>query len=115
MKQTGGCHCGQVRYEVIVDTNELIDCNCSICMKKGHLLAFTPEENFKLIKGERSLKEYRFHNKVISHLFCKNCGVNSFGRGSMPDGTKMVSINARCLDNIDLDKCRIIKFDGKSI
>ncbi|MGA3124759.1 MAG: hypothetical protein ABSF69_28745 [Polyangiaceae bacterium] len=32
----GGCHCGAVRFRIIVeDDQEIIDCNCSICTKKG--------------------------------------------------------------------------------
>ena len=32
----GGCHCGAVRFRITVDEPlEGIDCNCSICTKKG--------------------------------------------------------------------------------
>jgi hypothetical protein len=30
----GGCHCGAVRFQVIVDKHKADDCNCSICKKK---------------------------------------------------------------------------------
>lgn len=114
MKYSGGCHCGQVRYEVEMAIDNLLSCNCSICAKKGHLLAFAPEANFRLISGDNSLSDYQFNKKTIHHLFCKNCGIASFGKGSMPDGTKMVSINARCLDDVDVRVFPVMEYDGKN-
>ena len=34
---TGGCHCGKVRYEVETALTPVLDCNCSICQKRGAL------------------------------------------------------------------------------
>ena len=33
----GGCHCGRVRFRILVDLDENIigECNCSVCTKKG--------------------------------------------------------------------------------
>jgi len=114
MKYQGGCHCGNVRYEVEAQIEAGLTCNCSICSKKGHILTFTPETNFKLLKGDDSLSDYQFNKKTIHHFFCKNCGVSSFGKGSMPDGTKMVSINLRCLDSFDFKNIPITEYDGKN-
>lgn len=110
----GHCHCERVAYEVNLDLGKVISCNCSICSKKGTLLAFTNGDNFKLLKGEDSLSDYQFNKKAIHHLFCKNCGVTSFARGTTPDGKKMIAINARCLDGVDLSKLTIQEVDGKS-
>jgi len=33
----GGCHCGRVRFRITADLTSVIDCNCSICTKKGIL------------------------------------------------------------------------------
>lgn len=117
MKKTykGGCHCGNVRFEVETDIQEVMSCNCSICSRKGHLLAFTPIENFDLLKGEAFLSDYQFGEKNIHHLFCKVCGISSFGKVSMPDGTQMASINVRCLDNVDVVDFPVKKFDGRSL
>ncbi len=114
MKHLGGCHCGKVRFEVDINLEKAISCNCSICMKRGSLLDFVPESNFKLLSGEAELKDYQFNKRVIHHLFCKNCGILSFGKGAAPDGTKMVAINVRCLDGVDLSKLKIQEYDGRS-
>lgn len=115
MKHTGSCHCGKVKYEVDMNLQNAISCNCSICMKRGTLLDFVPEAHFKLLTGETDLQDYQFNKKIIHHLFCKTCGVVSFAKGSAPDGTKMIAVNLRCLDNIDLSKLKIQEYDGKNV
>jgi len=37
---TGGCHCGEVRFEVTADLSSVVSCNCSICQKRGALWVF---------------------------------------------------------------------------
>lgn len=111
----GGCHCGRVRYDVAATLDRVISCNCSICQKSGALLAFAPEASFKLTSGEDALSDYQFRKKIIHHLFCKNCGVRSFARAIAPDGTPMVAINVRCLDDIDLSTIQPKHFDGRSL
>jgi len=58
---TGGCHCGKVRYEVTMDLKAGMTCNCSHCIKKGFILNFVPENQFKLLSGKDNLTEYRFN------------------------------------------------------
>jgi hypothetical protein len=99
---------------VELDLGTVISCNCSICTKKGHLLAFAPVSNFKLLKGESALKDYTFHKHVIHHLFCSSCGIGSFAKGQVPGGGEMVAINVRCLDNVEIDTLQIKKVDGRS-
>jgi len=83
---TGSCHCGVIQYKVDLDLEKpVMECNCSHCERKGFLLSFTTRENFHLTSGEENLTEYKFNKNVISHLFCKICGVQCFGYGEMPD------------------------------
>ena len=110
----GGCHCGAVRYEVQMQLGKAIECNCSICSKKGSLLAFVPASQFKLVSGEGVLTDYQFNRHIIHHLFCSKCGIASFSRGKSPDGTDTRAINVRCLDDIDLSKVERVFYDGKS-
>jgi hypothetical protein len=110
----GGCHCGKVRYETQLDLGgQLITCNCSICGKTGTVLAFTPAEHFTLRSGEEVLTDYQFGKKNIHHLFCSTCGVRSFARGTMPDGTRMCAVNVRCLDDVDVSALKVTPVDGK--
>jgi hypothetical protein len=112
----GSCHCGAVRFDAkSPPITQAIACNCSMCRRKGTLLAFIPASDFTLQSGEDALVDYQFNRKIIHHLFCRTCGVTSFARGTMPDGTATVALNARCLDNVDPDALKITPFDGKSL
>lgn len=115
MKHSGGCHCGKVRYEVEMNIGNAISCNCSICLKRGSLLDFVPESQFKLLSGQDDLRDYQFNKKKIHHMFCTTCGILPFGAGTGPDGTKMIAVNIRSLDNVDLGKLKIKEYDGRSI
>jgi hypothetical protein len=111
----GSCHCGQVKYEVTLDLSQpALTCNCSICSRTGSMLSFVLPDKFKLLGGEEALTDYQFGHQVIHHLFCSRCGVRSFARGQRPDGTKMVAINVRCLEGVELDEVPTRKVDGRS-
>jgi hypothetical protein len=111
----GSCHCGQVKFQVALDlTKPAISCNCSICQRTGTMLSFVPADEFKLQAGDAVLTDYQFGKERLHHLFCSKCGVRSFVRGQMPDGTKMVAVNVRCLEGVNLDEVPVKKFDGRS-
>jgi hypothetical protein len=112
---TGGCHCGEVRFEVTADISNVVSCNCSICQKRGALWSFVPAGNFGLRAGGEDLRDYQFAKKTIHHLFCPRCGVGSFSRGKAPDGGEMIAVNVRCLDDIDIGKLTQQPFDGRSL
>jgi hypothetical protein len=111
----GGCHCGQVRYEVTTALDGAMACNCSICSMKGALLTFVPPDRFELISGQAQLSDYQFNKMVIHHLFCAICGVQSYATGVGPDGKQMYAINVRCLDGVDCSALPLSHFDGKSL
>lgn len=112
----GSCHCGAVRYEVAgAPIEEAMSCNCSFCGRQGALLSFFPASAFTLTSGDGALRDYQFGSMTVHHLFCGTCGIGSFGRGQMPDGTAMVAINVRCLEDVNLDALTITPFDGKSL
>jgi hypothetical protein len=111
---SGSCHCGAVRYQVTMALEGAITCNCSICSKTGTALAFAPASQFELLSGEDHLTDYQFGKKRIHHLFCKRCGVRSFARGAMPDGTPIAAINVRCLAGVDLGAVPTTSYDGRS-
>ena len=111
-KFTGGCHCGAVRFEVETDALVALECNCSICRKKGYLHLIVPQERFLLVSGGDSLTTYRFNTGVAQHRFCRDCGVHSFYiPRSHPQG---VDVNVRCLDGDALSQFTVTPFDGEN-
>ena len=103
----GACHCGKIAYEFEGDIGTVLDCNCSLCQKRGGLLHFIPAAAFRLTSPRENLRTYKFHNHVIDHHFCGDCGIAPFSEGKTPQGETMVAINARGVEGIeprDLEK-----------
>ncbi|XP_050720952.1 centromere protein V-like [Eriocheir sinensis] len=107
----GGCHCGAVRFEVYAPaTLTVIDCNCSICVKKQNKHFVVPLSQFKLLSGHDALTTYTFNTHRAKHTFCSTCGVQPFYiPRSNPDG---YGIAPHCLDPTPSRKIKVEKFDG---
>jgi hypothetical protein len=111
----GSCHCGQIAFEAEGDLEQVIQCNCSICSKRGFLLWFVPRANFRLFTPEENLATYTFNKHKIKHHFCPKCGCAPFGEGINPKGEEMSAINTRCLDDVDLSALKVRNFDGRKL
>jgi hypothetical protein len=111
----GGCHCGQVRFRATADVATVVECNCSICAKRGALWAFVQASQFILLKGQDALTDYQFGQKRIHHRFCALCGIGSFSHGLAPTGEETYAVNVRCLDGVDVAALPRKPFDGKSL
>ena len=106
----GGCHCGRVRFRVRTPVLEALDCNCSICTKKGFLHLIVTREMFEILAGESDLTTYTFNTGIAQHTFCRHCGMHPFYvPRSHPDG---IDVNVRCLDGDVWKTFRIRPFDG---
>lgn len=108
----GSCHCGNIGFEVEGEFSEALDCNCSLCRRRGGLLAFVPREKLVLKTPEENIATYTFNRHVIRHHFCANCGIAPFGEGAAPNGAAMASINLRCIPAIDLGALKVTAYDG---
>lgn len=107
----GGCHCGRVRFRVRAEKLEALECNCSICTKKGFLHLIVAKDAFELLSGHDDLSTYTFNTGVAKHTFCRVCGVHPFYTPrSHPDG---VDVNVRCLDGEAPARFRVDPFDGR--
>lgn len=115
MKYQGSCHCQQIRFEAEGELTKVVECNCSICQKRGSLHWFIPQESFRLLSGDAPIAEYTFNKHLIKHHFCPECGCAPYSEGKAPSGNYMVAINARCLDAVDLSALELGHFDGRSL
>ena len=115
MTYKGSCHCGAIAFEVNGDLEQVIECNCSHCSRKGFLLWFVPREQFRLRSPERALTNYTFNKRVIRHLFCTRCGCQPFAYGKDATGAETVAINVRCLEDVSHANLTVIPFDGRSL
>ena len=115
MIHQGSCHCGRIAFEVDGSIEQVLECNCSHCSRKGYLLWFGPRAALKLKTPERDLATYTFNRHVIRHHFCQACGCAPFGFGKDPKGNDTVAVNVRCLPDLDRGGLKVKPFDGKSL
>ena len=115
MTHKGSCHCSNVAFEVEGHPESAMACNCSICQRKGSLLWFVARDKVRLLTPEDNASTYLFRKHVIKHRFCPTCGIHPYAEGVMPDGTPMIAINVRCLEDIDLASVPVTQFDGRSM
>ena len=96
---TGGCHCGEIRFEIVKSEpiDRWIDCDCSICAKKGILHCPVQVDEFRLTAKPEAVALYQFGSGDARHQFCAKCGIHVFGRPR--NHPERYTVNARCLDD----------------
>jgi hypothetical protein len=107
----GGCHCGRIRFEVEGTLERVTRCNCSICARTGYLHWTVEPERVRLLTKPGDWATYRFGTRTSENRFCATCGVSPF-RVPRSDPDK-VTVNARCLEGVDVDALELVAFDGR--
>ena len=111
----GSCHCGRIAFTLEGDIGQVIDCNCSMCRRRGSLLAFFPRAALVLSTPESALGTYTFNRHAIRHHFCPTCGIAPFSEGADPrSGAEMAAVNLRCVPDVDLSALKVTPVDGAS-
>ena len=114
MNYKGSCHCGHIAFTVEGELKDVVECNCSICTKRGSLLWFVPRDRFELQTPAANVATYTFNKHRIKHHFCGVCGVAPYAEGTDPKGNAMAAVNVRCLDDTDFAALPRKPFDGRS-
>lgn len=99
--KTGSCHCGTVRFEVDVPEGlqNLRRCNCSLCRRKGAIMAGVTLDGLRITAGEDALRLYTWNSHTAKHYFCGTCGIYTHHqRRSNPNE---YGFNVACIDGVD--------------
>lgn len=113
-KHTGGCHCGAVRFEAVVDATKGSRCNCSICAKVNGVGAIVKPDALVITKGESEVTPYEWGGKVSTRYFCKHCGVSVYQRGHLAElGGDYAGIYLNTLDDVDTAEIEMAYWDGR--
>jgi hypothetical protein len=107
----GRCHCGRVRFELDARLDQVVECNCSICRRRGALWHGCGESQLRVQAEEGALAPYQFGTRTANHWFCRHCGVTPFVRPRL-DPAKW-AVNVRCIDGLDLRRLPVLPFDGE--
>ena len=99
---SGGCQCGQVRYEIQAEPLTLYVCHCKECQKQSSS-AFgmsmpVPREAVTVIKGQpKQWKRISDNGREVSCSFCGNCGTRLFHHPAR--NNKITNIKPGTLDD----------------
>ena len=123
MGVTASCHCGAVRIEVPGAPGWAADCNCSLCTKRGTLMAYYPASQVTVTGATAT---YVWGDRLLDLHHCPICGCpthwsareEALARGDLADElraalTDRMGINARLLDGFDPERIEIRKFDNR--
>lgn len=101
-KQTGGCQCGAIRYEITSPLQQVRACHCIDCQKQsGSAFGMTlvvSEDDFRLTKGE--LKTFTSESDAGREklgAFCPQCGTRIYHKLEVRKG--MLSLKPGTLDD----------------
>jgi len=111
------CHCKKVVIELnlIKGIEDLVRCNCSLCKRRGSIMAKVKLKNLKIKKGQDRLSVYKFGRKRhAEHFFCSICGIYTHHRSyTNPENYEF---NVACIDTVDTFKYKDIRiFNGQKL
>ena len=100
-KHRASCHCGRVVLELdlpdgIVDPRR---CDCSICRRKGAIVASVPLSGIRIVQGEDALQVYQFNTGTARHYFCSHCGIYTHHQRRSNPG--QYGYNVGCLEGVN--------------
>lgn len=113
-KHHGSCHCGDVKFEVVVDATKASRCNCSVCVRLGAATSIVKPEALTVISDEAGLASFSRFPEIANRYFCKRCHVFVFSRGHLEElGGDFVSVNLNTLEGFDPGEVTFQYWDGR--
>jgi hypothetical protein len=90
MKVEGGCHCGHIRYEAVVDPEKVAICHCTDCqtLSGSAYRTVAPASDFKLLAGRPKIYiKTADSGNQRQQGFCPECGTPIY---SAPVGDTLI-------------------------
>lgn len=111
--RTGQCHCGAVRFQVVLSDglNSIRRCTCSYCRMRGAVMAMAAIGGIRFLQGEDVLTSYRFQTRTAEHFFCSRCGI--YTHHQRRSDQSQYAVNVACLDGVSpFDFAEVPVVDG---
>ncbi len=104
MKVDGECHCGAIRFEAEIDSENVVICHCTDCQKLSgtayRVVAFTHPDALRLVSGEpRIYVKTAASGNPRAQGFCADCGSHIYAT-SVGDGPKVYGLRAGVLNQL---------------
>lgn len=100
-RHTASCHCGAVVLELDLP-NGIVEprrCDCSLCRRRGAIVASVPLDGLRIVQGQDVLRLYQFNTRTAKHYFCSVCGIYTHHqRRSDPNE---YGYNVGCLEGVN--------------
>ena len=103
-KYTGGCQCGELRYEVIGTPRKLVVCHCTDCQTNSAtaygVVVGVVDKQFRLLSGTLKVFNKTADSGTVRALaFCPECGTRihatTVGEGSPFFGLRLGTVRQR--------------------
>lgn len=94
------CHCGAVELLITFESGlqNIRRCDCSLCSRKGYVMASVPTTHLQVVRGRDRLSLYQWGTMVAEHYFCSTCGIHTHHkRRSNPSE---YGINIACIEGV---------------
>ncbi len=95
------CHCGAVQFKLTLP-NGIEDprrCDCSMCRRRGAIVASVALDGIRIIKGRDKLRLYQFNTMTAKHYFCSVCGIYTHHQSR--SNPKQYGFNVACLEGVN--------------
>jgi hypothetical protein len=97
---TGGCLCGQVRFDLTAPPTGAGYCHCTRCQRRtgtaASINASISGEILHISSGEDLVKAFRHPDGGWEKLFCRECGAHLFSRN--PENHNQMSVRMGAFD-----------------
>ena len=90
------CDCGAIRIELAQAPQQIFDCQCSFCQKKGVLWAYFAVDQVQIVAAETATTPYLRGPRLSEFHTCRTCGCTTHWRPT--DGRNEMGVNARLLE-----------------
>lgn len=94
------CHCGTVVLSVEFrdGLKNIRRCDCSLCGRKGYIMASVPMAQLQIVKGRDALSLYQWGTHVAEHYFCSKCGIHTHHRRR--SNPSEYGVNIACVEGV---------------
>lgn len=105
------CHCGAVKMEIDTAPDEVNDCACSICRKKGALWAYYSPRQVRFVAAPGATQIYMWGDRELEFHSCKVCACSTHW-SAIDKSYDRMGVNARLMEPEVLAAARVKKSAG---